>query len=207
MELTHLHVLLAQAKKLIDHSEFVVVGSLSILGVVSGSKAPPRMLTSIAVDCFTRQDPPRIFELQQALGQGSPFEAKHGFYLDPMDEKAPTLPEQWESRLVRVPLNDGIIVFFLDLNDAAVSKYARGEPRDREWIQAGLGAALLSAPIIESRFRQTDFFDADEHGQAIKALITDCAKFGPASGRENASSPSGVRRAAGIRPKKRRREA
>ena len=68
----------------------------------------------------------------------------------------------------------------LDPNDAAVSKYARGEPRDREWIRAGLGAALLSAPIIESRFRQTDFFDADEHERAIKALVEDCAKFGPA---------------------------
>jgi len=180
MELSDLHELFAQAKKLIGDSEFVVVGSLSILGVVAGSKAPPRMLMSIDVDCFTRQDPPRIFELQRALGQGSPFETKHGFYLDPMSPKVPTLPEQWESRLVRVPLDDGIIVFFLDPNDAAVSKYARGEPRDREWIRAGLGAALLSAPIIESRFRQTDFFDADEHERAIKALVEDCAKFGPA---------------------------
>ncbi|MBA3505574.1 MAG: hypothetical protein H0T80_07305 [Betaproteobacteria bacterium] len=180
MELTHLHVLLAQAKKLIGKSEFVVVGNLSILGVVGGGKAPPRMLTSIDVDCFTRQDPKRIFELQRALGQGSPFEAKHGFYLEPMDERVPTLPEQWESRLVRVPLDDGIMVFFLDLNDAAVSKYARGEPRDREWIQAGLGAALLSAPVIESRFRQTDFFDADEHERAIKALVEDRARFDPA---------------------------
>lgn len=180
MELTDLHKLFAQANKLIGHSEFVIIGSLSILGVVGGSKAPPRMRMSIDVDCFTRQEPQRIFELQQALGQGSPFEAKHGFYLDPMSPKVPTLPEQWESRLVCVPLDDGIVVFFLDLNDAAVSKYTRGEPRDREWIQAGLAAALLSAPIIESRFRQTDFFDADEHERAIKALLEDRAKFGAA---------------------------
>lgn len=173
MELSDLRVLFAQAKELIGHSEFVAVGSLSILGVVGGSKAPPRMLMSIDVDCFTRRDPKRIFELQQALGQGSPFEAKHGYYLDPMDPLVPTLPEQWESRLVRAPVGDGITVFFLDLNDAAVSKYARSEPRDRRWIQAGLAAALLSAPIIESRFRQTAFFDADEHERAIQALIED----------------------------------
>jgi len=180
MELTNLHELFASARKLIGHAEFVVVDGLSILGVVRGVKAPPRMLTSIAVDCFTKQDPPRIFELRQALGQGSPFEARHGFYLDPVSPKAVTLPEQWEFRLVRVPLDDRIIAFFLDLNDAAVSKYARGEPRDRAWIHAGLDAALLSAPIIESRFRQTDFFDAAEHERAIKALVEDRARLASA---------------------------
>ncbi|MBM3391107.1 MAG: hypothetical protein FJY34_03920 [Betaproteobacteria bacterium] len=35
------------------------------------------------------------------------------------------------------PLAGGIVAGFLDPNDAAVSKYARGEPRDREWIRAG----------------------------------------------------------------------
>jgi len=178
MELTGLHQLFAHAKKLFGQTEFVVVDSLSILGVMSGVKAPPRMLTSIAVQCFTRQHPSRIFELRQSLGQGSPFEATYGFYLDPVSPHVLTLAEQWESRLVRVPLDDGIIVFFLDLNDAAIAKYSRGEPRDREWIQAGLGAALLSAPVIENRFRQTDFFDADEHERAIKGLIEDRTKFG-----------------------------
>ena len=178
VDLTDLQKLFAEAKKLIGASEFVVVGSLSILAVIAGSKAPPRMPMSIDVDCFTRNEPLRIFELERALGQGSPFEAKHGFYLDPMSAQALTIPVQWESRLLRVPLEEGIAVLFLDVNDAAVSKYARGEPRDRAWIQAGLGATLLSAPVIESRFRQTDFFDADEHERAIKALIEDRAKFG-----------------------------
>ena len=106
--------------------------------------------------------PGRIHELQVALGQGSPFEASHGFYLDPISPKLPTLPEQWEFRLIRVPLENGTAVYFLDPNDAAVSKYTRCDVRDREWVQAGLQADVLSAPIIESRFRQTAFFDAAE---------------------------------------------
>jgi hypothetical protein len=174
MNLSDLRELFEQARKLVNHSEFVVVGSLSILGVARGS-VPARMLMSIDVDCFTRQDPPRVFELKDALGQGSAFEATHGYYLDPISPKVPTLPEQWESRLVRVPLDERIVAYFLDPNDAAISKYARGDPRDREWIRAGLAAELLSASIIENRFSHTDFLDAAERERARKAFAEDRA--------------------------------
>jgi hypothetical protein len=70
VELNDLHVLFAEAKKLTNHSEFVVIGSLSILGVVQGNAVPARMLISIDVDCYTRQDPERIYELKKALGRG-----------------------------------------------------------------------------------------------------------------------------------------
>jgi hypothetical protein len=175
MELRDLKELFAEAKKLTNHSEFVVVGSLSILGVVQGSEVPARMLMSIDVDCYTRQDPERIYELKEALGEGSPFEATHGFYLDPISPKLPTLPGQWEFRLLRVALNEGIVVFFLDPNDAAVSKYARCEPRDREWIRAGLEAGLISAPIVASRFQQTEFLSSEEQQRAVNALAEDRA--------------------------------
>jgi Nucleotidyltransferase of unknown function (DUF6036) len=175
MELSDLQRLFGQAKKLTNHGEFVVVGSLSILGILPGKNVPERMLMSIDVDCYTRADPGRIFELEEALGEGSAFDAKYGYYLDPISPQLPTLPEGWESRLVRVPLEDGIVVYFLDPNDAAVSKYARNEPRDREWIRAGLGAALMSAPIIESRFRQTEFMDDDERLRARIAFEEDRA--------------------------------
>ncbi len=176
MELGQLQELFDEARKLTKHTEFIVVGSLSILGIVRGKEIPARMLMSIDVDCYTRQDPGRIFELQQSLGEGSPFEASHGFFLDPITPEVLTLPTQWEFRLVRVPLANDIVVFFLDPNDAAVSKYARCEPRDREWIQAGLLAGLLSAPVIESRFHQTAFFDEQEHDRAYRALDEDRGK-------------------------------
>ncbi len=173
MELADLASLFEEARRRTDHTEFVVVGSLSALGVLDPGAVPPRMLMSIDVDCFTRHDPSRIFELSAALGQGSEFEAAHGFYLDPVSPDLPTLPENWRPRLVRVPLPNGVIVFFLDPNDAAVSKYARGEPRDREWIQAGLKAGVLNAGVIASRFRETTFLDNDERDRALAALAQD----------------------------------
>src|SRR5665213_866897 len=178
MELKDLTSLFEGARRLINHSEFVVVGSLSILGVVDGSYVPARMLMSNDVDCFTRTDPGRIFEVNAALGQGSEFEATHGYYLDPISPALPTLPENWQHRLVRVPLDDGLVAYFLDPNDAAVSKYARGEPRDREWIRAGLKAGLINAAIISSRFRETTFMDDEERQRASQALAEDRAEGG-----------------------------
>lgn len=178
MDRSRLQTLFDEAKKLSNHTEFVVVGSLSVLGIVQGSQVPVRMLISIDVDCFTKKDPARIFELQSQLGAGSPFEQKHGYYLDPVSPELPALPEHWEYRLIPLQLERGIRVYFLDPNDAAVSKYARCEPRDREWIRAGLESALLSAPIIESRFKQTSFFDSAERDRAHRALAEDRAALG-----------------------------
>lgn len=174
MDLSQLETLFIEAKRLTSHSEYVVVGSLCVLGIVKrSSEIPPRMLMSIDVDCYTSKDPGRIFEVAEALGAGSKFEEEHGYYLDPISPDLPTLPDNWEYRLVPVEMQEQIVISFLDPNDAAVSKYARCDRRDREWIRAGLKAGLLSAPIIESRFRQTLFFDDAEQEQACRALAED----------------------------------
>ncbi len=173
MDLDALDRLLTAARSRTGHSAFVVVGSLAILGVLRQRPVPERMLLSRDVDCFTRDDPGRIFDLQSELGEGSPFDQANGYFLDPVSPNLPTLPEGWEQRLLDTPLPSGIRAYFLDPNDAAVSKYARGDVRDREWLRAGLAAGLLSIAIIDSRFRQTIFFDATESLRARKQLLED----------------------------------
>jgi hypothetical protein len=175
MDLKDLELLLKEASRRTRHTEFVIVGSLSILGVLGSRPVPRRMLLSIDVDCWTPRDPERIFELNESLGAGSEFERTHGYYLDPVPPQLPTLPANWEYRLVRLRFAGGISASFLDPNDAAVSKYARGEPRDREWIRAGLKAGLLSAAVIESRFRDTVFLDDEEDRRARRMLAGDLA--------------------------------
>lgn len=163
--------LFAQARKLSGETDYVVLGSLAALG--HSTEVPPRMAMSLDVDAYGKSDPPRIFELAAALGQGSAFENEHGYYLDPTSPKVATLPEGWEERLIRIELEPGLAAWFLEPNDAAVSKYARMEPRDREWIRAGLQARILSLPIIDARFRQTAFLDAAESGRARTAFEED----------------------------------
>jgi hypothetical protein len=176
VELSDLERLFVEARRLTGHAEYVVVGSLAALGVARREPVPARMLISIDVDCYTRQDPGRIFDLGQQLGSGSEFEKRNGFFLDPISPSLPTLPENWQFRLIRVPLDSGITIFFLDPNDAAVSKYARGEPRDREWIRAGLDAGLISPAIVESRLQETTFLDEPERQRALAAFAGDRAR-------------------------------
>ena len=171
MKREDLRRLFAQARERTGEPDYVVLGSLSALGYTGD--VPPRMAMSLDVDAYGKSDPSRVFELAAALGQGSPFEAEHGYYLDPISPSIATLPEGWEARLVRIELEPGLAAWFLEPNDAAVSKYARMEPRDREWIRAGLQARILSLPIVEARFRQTAFIDGAESSRAHTALDED----------------------------------
>jgi hypothetical protein len=129
--------LLRAAQALCSHKEYVIVGSVSVLGMAQVAAIPADMTLSIDADCYTLTDPPRIFDLQGALGEGSAYHRDHGIYLDPVSPKLPTLPDGWEQRLIRLQRED-LVAAFLDPNDAAVSKLARGEPRDLRWVRAGV---------------------------------------------------------------------
>jgi hypothetical protein len=166
-----LALLFGRAAALCQETEYVVLGSLSVLGYAG--EVPPRMAASIDVDAYTKADPARVFELNAALGQGSRFEMEHGYYLDPISPRVATLPEGWNDRLVRIALDERVVAWFLEPNDAAVSKYARGEPRDREWIRPGLRAGILNLSVVTARFEQTAFFDDAESSRARKALEED----------------------------------
>jgi hypothetical protein len=171
VKLEDLSRLFARARELCGETDYVVLGSLAVLGYAG--EVPARMAASIDVGAFTKGDPERVFEIDTSLGQGSPFEAEHGYYLDPISPHVATLPAGWEARLVRRQLEPELVAWFLEPHDAAVSKYARLEPRDREWIRPGLRTGVLRAPILERRFADTAFLDAAEAARARKALEED----------------------------------
>lgn len=176
MRREELRRLFSQARALSGETDYVVFGSLAVLGY--SGQVPARMAQSVDVDAYTKTDPARVFELAPSLGQGSAFEAEHAYYLDPISPQVATLPAGWEERLIRIELEPGLAAWFLEPNDAAVSKYARMEPRDREWIRAGLQAGILSLPILDARFAQTAFLDGAESARARKALDEDRAWLG-----------------------------
>jgi len=154
-----LWTLLEAARVVCGHTDYVVVGSLSILGMEQVTVLPTDMTMSIDADCYTRADPPRIFDLQGELGEGSAFHMQHGIYLDPVSPKLPTLPDGWESRLIAVK-HDGLCAHFLEPHDAAISKLARGEARDLRWVRAGIGAGMMNLPTLALRIKNTRFLDA-----------------------------------------------
>ena len=164
-----LFVLLAEARRLCGHADYVVVGSLSVLGMSEVTAIPANMTMSIDVDCYTLSDPGRALDLQADLGEGSAFHLAHGIYLDPVNPHLPTLPDQWQSRLIKLA-RSGVVAHFLEPHDAAVSKLARGEERDLRWVAAGAKANILSLPTVALRMKSTTFLDEAEQRAALAAL-------------------------------------
>lgn len=169
VNLDALFQILQEARKLSGHDDFVVIGSLSILGLEADFDVPKDMTMSNDVDCYTRDDPDRIFELVGALGEHSKYHQKSGIYLAAVGPNLATLPQGWNDRLIKVERH-ALRAWFLEPNDAAVSKYARGEPRDIRWIRAGIRASVVSLPIVQTRMRSTTFIDAEEQ-QKAKTLV------------------------------------
>lgn len=176
MKRDHLFKLFHEAHRITGHKDYVVVGSLSILGTQDEEALPPEMSMSNDIDSYTKADPLRINDLSAALGEGSAFHKENGYYLDPVSPNLPTLPDGWQDRLTR--LNRGkVSLWFLDPDDAALSKYARSRPNDLRWIRAGILCGLISLPKIQNRLAATTFLDGDEESRVRKQVDATQAWF------------------------------
>lgn len=162
MRRKQIQIALEAAAKLSNHQEFVIAGSLSVLGYVD---TPPEMMSlSIDIDFFPLRDPGRAAEIAAELGEDSDFHERNGYYLDPISPELPVLPKGWRERLVYRPLGS-ITACFLDVNDTAISKYARSAENDFRWLDAGHEAKILDIETIAARARfDTDYpTDEDKH--------------------------------------------
>ena len=162
--------LLVEARRVTNHPDFVIIGSLSVLGAVANP--PVSMTGSIDIDLYPKIRPWKSYGNCQSTWVGE--RRIYGYYADAVSPMLPTLPEGWERRLIQVEFDSGVSAWFLEPNDAAISKYVRSEPRDREWIRAGLEANILSLPTIEYRLRET-IIETDERQLAKQSIKEDRA--------------------------------
>lgn len=65
---------------------------------------------------------------------------------------------------------NGMAVWFLHPDDAAVSKLARSDENDLRWVRAGVSARLISPPMVRALFKSTRFFDQEEALRAQSQL-------------------------------------
>ena len=149
---------------------FIVMGSLTVLGLVGERKIPDAMTVSAEVDAYPESDPGRAFDIADDFGLGSEFEQEHGYYYDAVSPSLPTLPRGWEQRLIPVALPGGTVAKFIEPHDAAIAKCSRGAPKDLQWIRAGIDASILSAATLEYRFRETVFADDPERERVREAI-------------------------------------
>lgn len=176
MDLDRVFKLLAAAHALSHQRDYVIIGSNSVLAFTPETRIPAEMTMSLDIDAFTKADPAKIFDLGTALGEQSEFRRREGYFLDPVSPALPTLPAGWESRLLLRERGE-IRAWFLDPNDAALSKYARGEARDLRWIRAGIKSGLVSLPVIRQRLAQTRFADDAERKRTLAQIEADAKWF------------------------------
>ena len=176
MRREYLFKLFDEARRLTGHHDYVVIGSLSILGTDDEDDLPVEMSMSTDVDCWTKADPGGIDDVKAALGEGSAFHRAHGYYLDPVSPSLPSLPDGWEARMSSLE-REGVRIWFLDPDDAAVSKYARSAPNDLRWIRAGIVSGHVSLPKVKARMASTTFLDADEEARVRSQVEADRAWF------------------------------
>ena len=157
---------------------FVVIGSLTVLGLINERQIPDSMIVSAEVDAYPESDPDRAFEIADDFGLGSDFEQENGYYYDAVSPNLPTLPQGWETRLIPYPLPGGTLLKFIEPHDAAIAKYARGAPKDLQWISAGIDASILSVATLEYRFRETVFADDPERERVRAAIAQETARAG-----------------------------
>jgi hypothetical protein len=156
------------ARALSNHHEFVVIGSLSVLGLLD---APPEAMSfSIDIDFYPLGDPGRATDIAEVLGENSEFHEQNGYYLDAVSPALPVLPDGWENRLVKVPLGE-TTAYFLDVHDTAVSKYARGAENDYRWLEAGYESKILNIETVSNRVRfDTVYLDDDDRRKTTNGL-------------------------------------
>ena len=157
MTMEDIETLLIEAARLSNHRNFVVAGSLSVLGAVM--LPPADMLMSRDVDIYTKLDPGRVFvEIADPAGgiaEGSKVHVAHGFYADPISPTILSVPDGWEARLISVTLAHGVVANFIDPNDAAIAKLARSEENDIRWVASGVKAGIIHLDVVEARLKAT----------------------------------------------------
>ncbi|MEW6690857.1 MAG: DUF6036 family nucleotidyltransferase, partial [Pseudomonadota bacterium] len=145
------HVLRA-AGRITGEKRFVIIGSQALHG-----KYPDladEIVRSAEVDLIASKRPDRT-EWLNAIGVHSPFHETFGYYADPVDESAATLPRGWKGRLVNLPAGDteGVRGLCLDPHDLAIAKYVARREKDltfnRELARRGLISRQRLLALLE----------------------------------------------------------
>jgi hypothetical protein len=148
-----------------------IIGSQGIL--VGWPDAPTAMRSSPEIDAYPANA--RLWEIQErkihpgteasehingVFGYGSQFHKTHGFYIDGVDDNTARLPSDWQTRAIVQPVEVGdrtVLAVAPCPEDLIVSKLARLDPKDKEFIEAYHAARPIDPDVIEARIHLSKF--------------------------------------------------
>jgi hypothetical protein len=153
MKKRELEIALRAAARVARETEFFVIGTQAVHAYCR--RPPVEVLVSQECDLYPRNRPETASLLDQALGRGSGFARRHGFYIDVVTPEIATLPNGWQTRLI--PLRVGqTTAFCLEIHDLIISKLAAGRLKDLEFVGALMGFTIASLVLLRRRIRQLE---------------------------------------------------
>jgi hypothetical protein len=138
MKRSDLEHILRASKGVTGETEFIVIGSQSILGPVPD--APRVLRQSMEADLYPRFRPELADSIEGSLGRYSQFDQTFGYFADGVSPNTATLPKGWEERLVRLSNENtgGAVGWCLEPHDLAFSKLAARREKDLTFVSAML---------------------------------------------------------------------
>ncbi|MSU57864.1 MAG: hypothetical protein EXS35_06730 [Pedosphaera sp.] len=143
MKRADLEHLLRASKGVTGETEFIVIGSQSILGPFPDAARVLR--ESLEADLYPRFRPDLSEMIEGSLGRYSQFNQTFGYYADGVAPTTATLPTGWETRLVKVCNENtgGAIGWCLDPHDLAFSKLAARREKDLSFVRELLRLEMI----------------------------------------------------------------
>jgi hypothetical protein len=143
MKRADLEHILRASKGITGESEFIVIGSQSILAKFPD--APRGLRQSMEVDLYPRFKPELAAEIEGSLGELSQFHQTYRYHADGVSPDTAILPTGWDSRLISLSNENtgGAIGWCLEPHDLAFSKLAAGREKDLTFV-----ATLLHFKMI-----------------------------------------------------------
>ena len=134
MNRAELEHILRACKGTTGETEFVIVGSQSILG--RHPDAPRVLRQSMELDIYPLNRPELSPDIEGSLGRYSQFDTTYGYHADGVGPETATLPAGWETRLVRVENDNtgGAVGWCLDPHDLAYAKLAARREKDMAFV-------------------------------------------------------------------------
>jgi hypothetical protein len=155
MKRSELEHILRASKTLTGQTEFIVIGSQSILGRFPD--APCELRQSMEADLYPRYKPELSSEIEGSLGRYSQFDSTFGYWADGVSPDTANLPPRWEDRLI--PLSnqntDGAIGWCLEPHDLAFSKLAARREKDLAFVRGLLKHRMIARTELLRRIESS----------------------------------------------------
>jgi hypothetical protein len=156
MKRSDLEHILRASKGVTGETEFIVIGSQSILGRFPD--APRALRESMEADLYPRFRPELAADIEGTLGRYSQFDQTFAYYADGVAPDTATLPKAWEERLVRLSNDNtgGAIGWCLEPHDLAFSKMAARRAKDLAFVATMLRFKMVRASRLVELIAQVE---------------------------------------------------